>query len=144
MGGLERDLAHSIDVAFSLLKDWENTRGLGSGATPQNKTGTLDQWKKPSVGELKCNVGAALFIELGCFGIGMCIRDETDMFIKSKTIVLPGVPLAQEAEAWGLLEAIKWLGEIGVHKVTIELDCKPVVDGVIRDNNHHRVWYHYF
>lgn len=30
----------------------------------------------------------------------------------------------------GLFEAINWLHELGVRRVTVELDCKAVVDDV--------------
>jgi ribonuclease HI len=59
---------------------------------------------------VQCKVYAAIFYDQRCFGIGMCIRDK--------------------AEAMGLKEAIIWLGEIELSKVSIELDCKLVVDDI--------------
>lgn len=31
---------------------------------------------------------------------------------------------------YGLLEAIIWLQELGVQRITIEMDCKSAVDGI--------------
>jgi ribonuclease HI len=67
-------------------------------------------WKAPAEGYVQCKVYAAIFYGQRCFGIGMCIRDK--------------------AEAMGLKEAIIWLGEIELSKVSIELDCKLVVDDI--------------
>jgi len=39
------------------------------------------------------------------------------------------------AEAEGLKEAIKWLDNIGLSKVSIELDCKQVVDDITKRLN---------
>jgi hypothetical protein len=33
-----------------------------------------DNWSKPEVGEVKCNIDAAIFKEQGCYKISMCIR----------------------------------------------------------------------
>ncbi|KAJ1439535.1 Reverse transcriptase zinc-binding domain [Sesbania bispinosa] len=39
-------------------------------------------------------------------------------------------PPPREAEALGLLDALSWLGELGMLEVDIELDCKEVVDAL--------------
>lgn len=36
----------------------------------------------------------------------------------------------KEAEMYGLLETIIWLQELGVQRITIEMDCKSAVDGI--------------
>lgn len=41
---------------------------------------------------------------------------------------LDGVPVPQEVEVVGLLEAIKWLGVLVFKEVIVELDCKTVMD----------------
>ena len=56
-------------------------------------------------------------------------------FIKAKTTWLLGVPQPHEAEARGLKEAIKWLASMGLSRVSIELDCKQVVEGIDRRLN---------
>jgi len=35
----------------------------------------------------------------------------------------------------GLRHAISWLGLLGLSKMQIELDCKLVVDNIVRNNN---------
>jgi ribonuclease HI len=56
-------------------------------------------------------------------------------FIKAKTAWFLGVPQPHEAETRGLKEAIKWLGSMDLSKVSIELDCKQVVNGITRGLN---------
>lgn len=63
--------------------------------------------------------------------MGMCIRNEKGKFVNAKTIWREATIPPQEAQALGLSEALLWLSELGVQRVTIELDCKSVMDGVI-------------
>ncbi|KAG5071790.1 hypothetical protein JHK86_007001 [Glycine max] len=44
------------------------------------------------------------------------------------------IPL--EAEAWALLEGIKWIHELGYQNVEIEIDCKSIVDDLLNCNRH--------
>lgn len=53
-------------------------------------------------------------------------------FIKAKTTRFFGLPQPHESNARGLKEVIKWLGSIGLSKVSIELDYKQVVDSITR------------
>jgi hypothetical protein len=94
-----------------------------------NNTSTI-RCEKPAPGEVKCNVDAAIFKDQGCYGVGMCLRDENGHFIAAKTAWFHGLAQPQEAEARGLKEAIIWLGNRGLTEVSIELDYKQVVDGI--------------
>jgi ribonuclease HI len=60
----------------------------------------------------------------------MYLRDENGHFIAVKTILFHGLAQPQEAEARGLKEAIIWLGYRGLVEMSIELDCKQIVDGI--------------
>lgn len=90
-------------------------------------------WQKPNIGEHKCNVDAAIFKEKGIFGLGLCVRNDKGEFVKAKSMWFYGVPTPHEAEAKGLLEALKWMASLNLYKVTFELDCKSVVDGILED-----------
>jgi ribonuclease HI len=65
----------------------------------------------------------------------MCIRGRLAEFIKAKMAWFLGVPQPHEAEARGLKEAVKWLGSMGQSQVSIELDCKQVVNDIARGLN---------
>lgn len=86
------------------------------------------QWQKPSAGRVKCNVDGAWFDQQSQCGLGICIRDHEGHFLKEKSAWFDGYLKPQEIEAMGLLEALRWLTQLGVHDVDIELDCKQVVD----------------
>jgi ribonuclease HI len=60
----------------------------------------------------------------------MYLRDENGHFIAVKTILFHGLAQPQEVEARGLKEAIIWLCNRGLTEVSIELDCKEVVDDI--------------
>jgi len=74
---------------------------------------------------------SSLFKEHHCFDIGMCIRNARGHFMKARTVTYNGVPFTNEAEDRELMEAILWLGEMGMSNVSIELDCKLVVDVIL-------------
>ena len=57
--------------------------------------------------------------------------------MKAKTVCLEGNSSPMEAEAWGLKETIIWFGNLGISKVSIELDCKLVVDDIFDSTNNH-------
>ncbi|MCI94861.1 hypothetical protein A2U01_0116159, partial [Trifolium medium] len=57
--------------------------------------------------------------------------DDQGRFIKARTIWYDGLPSPTEEEAIGLREAISWLGDMGESKMSIELDCKLVVDDIV-------------
>ncbi|KAH1247757.1 hypothetical protein GmHk_06G017571 [Glycine max] len=62
------------------------------------------------------------------FGIGMCLRDKHDNFIKAKSSNISGNPSPREVEAWALHKALQWLEQLQLSNVTIESDCKVVTD----------------
>jgi hypothetical protein len=92
-------------------------------------------WTAPEQGTFKCNVNAAIFKDRNCYGAGMCIRDYRGNFIGSQTMWKNGSPLPNEAGAWSLKEALHWIKNLGYTNVSIELDCKVVVDGVVGNPN---------
>lgn len=53
------------------------------------------RWIKSFVGNLKCNMDAAIFNQEGRDGIGMCIRNDQESFVKAKTMTFDGIPLPQ-------------------------------------------------
>jgi hypothetical protein len=69
-----------------------------AGQEFQNRINTeVGQWTVPTIGELKCNVDAAIFKDVNMFGAGMCIRDDKGRFIHAQTIWSAGQPSPQEA-----------------------------------------------
>jgi hypothetical protein len=65
----------------------------------------------------------------------MCIRDYCGNFIREQTIWRKGIPLPHEAKAWSLKEALHWIKNFGYTNVSIELDCKLVIDGIVSNPN---------
>lgn len=47
--------------------------------------------------------------------------------MEAKTMCFEGIPEPQEVEAMGLWEALKWLMELGLEAVAIEMDYVSVV-----------------
>jgi len=85
-------------------------------------------WTRPVAREVTCNVDAVIFKDQGCYGVRMCLRGKRGEFNGAKTTWYKGLPQSKEAEAKGLKEEIKWLRNLRFPSVSIELDCKQVVD----------------
>jgi len=71
---------------------------------------------------IKLNIGAAIFKNNLCFGLGMCISDEHGRFIKARAQWNYIDPTPTKAELWALLQGLLWIHELGVQNITIEID----------------------
>jgi hypothetical protein len=68
------------------------------------------------------------------------IKNNRGQFIRAKTMWFEGTPPTMEAGVIGLKEAIMWLGEMDLSRMSIELDCEPVVNDII-DKSDNRIEY---
>jgi ribonuclease HI len=110
------------------LYDWKQAQRCGTAAVHTNADPELLSWRKPPVGSLKCNIDAAVYIEQNIFCIGACLRDEQGQFMKAFAKRFEGQPNISEAEAIGLLEALKWLNTMHTNHVYLETDSMQVVN----------------
>jgi len=85
-------------------------------------------WTKPPPPFLKCNVDCALFNNNSVAGYGLCICNSTGQFIAGMSNFSHCSLTPVEAEAWGLLEAIKFAVVKDMPYVIFESDCKTIVD----------------
>lgn len=69
-----------------------------AGQEFQNRINTeVGQWTVPTIGELKCNVDAAIFKDVNMFSVGMCIRDDKeDLSVHKPFGVLPNRVLKKQ------------------------------------------------
>jgi len=108
----------------------------GESNSNRIKSHNHDNWIKPKMGEIKCNIDATIFKEQGClWNMHVHKRKPRRVHKGKKTTWFLGLPQPHEAEASGLKEAIKWFASIGRSKMFIELDCKQVVDDINRRLN---------
>jgi len=84
---VETRSAISIGLARESLYQWQQVRaklqrmenGLGSiydTRIERHSRNNGIQWRKPALGEVKCNVDSAIFKDQRCYGVGMCLRGE--------------------------------------------------------------------
>ena len=118
----------TVSTSLSFLKDWLDAR-LGSDQKFFNgNANTQVKWSKPSPGMLKCNVDATIFSKHQTIGLGVILRNEFGSVVGCYSKVVNGVSSPKEAEALGLREAARWLLELRVSNVIVELDAKGVYD----------------
>lgn len=84
-------------------------------------------WHKPPPTFLKCNTDAAVFVDAASVGLSCVLRDETGNFVACRARRLLGLPPVRECEALALLDALKWVLELGYTKVIFETDAMSVV-----------------
>ena len=85
-------------------------------------------WAKPPPPFLKCNVDCALFNNNSVAGYGLCFCNSTVHFIDGMSNFSHCSLMPVEAEAWGLLEAIKFVFAKDMSSVIFKSDCKVIVD----------------
>jgi ribonuclease HI len=83
---------------------------------------------------LKCNVDCALFNNSSITGYGICIRDSARQLVLGLSNFSHYSSSPAEAEALGLLEAIKFSIDSGMNLVIFESDSKIVIDVVNSDS----------
>jgi ribonuclease HI len=122
----------ALDVirrARDSLNDWVNVQQQNTSTSRDGTTLASHTWTKPARGTLKCNIDAACYNEQNVYCIGACLRDEQGRFVQAFTTRLHGSPDIAEAEATGLLEALRWMQQPQLTNVNIaiEMDCLQVV-----------------
>ena len=119
-----------LHLSLPFLKDWtaaQQKKEPGrSGGHCQKET----RWKLPSSGYVKCNVDAAIFLDMKAFGVGMVLRDDSGRIIDCNMRRLQGWCQPQEAEAIGIIEALSWLRGRNTGTVILEMDGKAVFDAI--------------
>ncbi|MCH90678.1 ribonuclease H protein, partial [Trifolium medium] len=114
------------------LNEWLNVQQMKNSA---RRTGTelaSHIWTKPARGTLKCNIDTAYYKEQNVYCIGTCLRDEQGRFMQAFMTRLRGRPDIAEAEATGLLEALRWLQQpqLANVQIAIETDCLQVAQAL--------------
>lgn len=66
---------------------------------------------------MKCNFDASFLEHQRNVGIGICLRDEHDMFMGAKTMWLQPLVDVKVGEALVLLEALEWRRELCFHNL---------------------------
>ncbi|KAK6120766.1 hypothetical protein DH2020_045494 [Rehmannia glutinosa] len=88
------------------------------------------KWQKPTFSYPKCNIDASICRSSKQTGIGMVVRDDMGVFVVARCITFQGCYQIKEAEAIGVREALSWITNLGLKKVSFETDAKIVVDGL--------------
>ncbi|XP_074346363.1 uncharacterized protein LOC141685142 [Apium graveolens] len=90
----------------------------------------MDKWHPPREGRVKINVDAHVITGLSWFSCGLIIRDHEGRFNRARTRKDAGGVSVVEAEARGVLEAIRWAISLGLYGVDIESDSKNSVHAI--------------
>jgi len=123
-----------FDRAKVLLEDWKSAKLVQETSPNRQQQDRRVKWVKPSVGRFKCNIDASFSESLNMVGIGMCIRDENDIFVLAKQEYFSPICEVHIEEALRLLSALDWVHELNLGPMDFELDAKRVVDSFNSQN----------
>ncbi|MCI25283.1 cytochrome P450, partial [Trifolium medium] len=109
------------------MRNAQNVRALANSVhqVPQQA-----EWHKPISGRYKCNIDASFSPTPNKVGIGMCIRHAQGMFVSATTEWFEPILDVDVSEALGMLSALRWIDELQLRDMDIEMDFKRVVDGL--------------
>lgn len=130
-----------MDISSKNIKEWqeamERKRERCNGAKSRGVQPRKEiKWEAPQPGWLKLNVDASLVPGTGSFAVGMVARDESGLFVAGKTLKVRGEVNVMEAEAYGVLETLKWVQEKEYKNVVIESDSLLVIDAINRETRY--------
>ena len=117
----------SLAMQWSTLtiNQWQEAqkmKGVNTGGGHNLSSRLPLRWVAPTQGRLKVNVEASVIEGGSSFSLGMIARDHNRDCCRARTMCCEGVVSVFEAEAKGVLEAMKWAAEAAISNVTFETD----------------------
>lgn len=122
--------AITMDLSSKQVQEWQEAIKRSSSVNRgQNESGSNEQirWKCLDVGWLKVNVDASVVQGANMYTLGLVIQNDSGQFVMGKVLKIAGGVSVMEAEARGVLEAIKWIESMSLYRVAIESDSQMVV-----------------
>lgn len=124
----------STEIAWSICSkmmiEWQEANKkklLKNSVQNQLVENEQPRWLPPAPGTCKLNVDASVTNGDISFALGMIVRDDTGRFVAGKNMRIGGKVSVLEAEARGVLEALKWMEVQGYQDVIFECDSELVV-----------------
>lgn len=134
-------LTPSIAMQWSnnQIVQWQKARKkqMKNGTSQVQHHGSDDcRWKAPTENRIKLKVDASVVPGSYSFSLGMVIRNHHGDFIQAKNLRLTGEVTVFEAEARGVLEAIKWLQALQLSSADIETNSLLTVNAIKRQTEY--------
>lgn len=115
----------AVDWSNKVVMDWRSAMASKNLQTNRGDRGVKEvvhRWKPPEEGNFKVNVDTSVCMEAGFCSIGMVLRDHTGLFLEGKNLRLACPESVFAAETIGMCEALSWIAEKELLKVTFESD----------------------
>jgi hypothetical protein len=99
---VENRLDVSVTLAWDSLLQWQHARPreqrdvaisntIKHFVAMQSSVNVI-RWRKPNMGEVKCNIDTTIFKEQWCYDVIICLRGDHIEFISAKTTWFHGLP----------------------------------------------------
>lgn len=115
----------TMDWSVKHITEWQTARKTKLSRLQTNTQSAVQgstKWVAPVEGKLKVNVDASVVAGTPSFVVGMVLRNHHGMFVQARNARCAGEVPALGAEAWGVLEALKWIQILQVPNVEIKCD----------------------
>lgn len=134
---------NAMQWSINQVRQWQEVQVVRSSndviGMPSHRP-ELALWNAPATGKLKVNVDASVVSGASSFAIGMVLRDHLGGFCNARNLRREGEISVFEAEAYGVLEAIRWVHDLGISNVEIESDSLLTVQAILQGTtNYHEV-----
>lgn len=117
------------------ITQWREMKMLVSGGLHGRQPGQiqgLPSWSAPNAGHIKLNVDASVYAGDSSFSLGTILRDHMGTFVQAKNLRRACEISVFEVEAWGVLEALKWINELQLSNIYIEFNSILTVNAIKR------------
>ncbi|XP_074341815.1 uncharacterized protein LOC141679206 [Apium graveolens] len=118
-------------------RDIQRMRSNRANTRRHDQQRIVNHWIPPVPGALKVNVDASVIPGSSSFKLGMVLRDHEGRFCKARNMCKVGEVPVHEAEAEGVLEALKWVLELGVSNITVESDSLITVQALSKGSQNY-------
>ncbi|CAN1782702.1 Putative ribonuclease H protein At1g65750 [Linum perenne] len=122
-----------VDGGINIIAEWKAVRAgsLTRNNVPRSESAGCNSWHPPPSDAVKCNVDAGFRTNDATWGWGAVLRSHSGSLIAYRTGWERGRPSVKEGEAWGLLDALRWVEELGMDRVIFEVDSQVVAAAVM-------------
>ncbi|CAN1134171.1 Putative ribonuclease H protein At1g65750 [Linum perenne] len=110
------------------LRSWINVK-QASNLRPERRLNCW-KWHPPPPSVFKCNVDAATFERERRRGVGIAIRGDDGGLKAFQMSSFDGIPTPTECEALALLEAVRWVRQLGLGPTIFEVDSQVVAQAI--------------
>ncbi|CAN0919033.1 LINE-1 reverse transcriptase homolog [Linum grandiflorum] len=121
---LHRPIQMVVEESMQAMSDWRKWNENDDTDSIQQRRHYCLQWHPPPENTLKCYVDMARSVTNISTGFGMCLRNHNGDLLHYRASSKLGLFEIRIGEAYALLEALRWVADMGLRNVEYEGDSQ--------------------